>query len=155
AEDAEIKVSGWWGRLDQLAPGERVWAWLRTDRKNTPVAIAMLADDLSQQDIHGVGVKVEKNAGGVLVGRPEKGPLRTLKTAGAAAYQGAAPVSPDSFGLGSRLFVQGAGEKALVVLDAPAFERRRAEQRQALRKRWLGEGLPGSVAFVHTFSGEM
>jgi hypothetical protein len=155
ADDAEVKVSGWWGRLDQLAPGERVWTWLRTDRKNVAVAIAMLADDLSQQDIHGVGVKVEKNAGGVLVVRPEKGPLRTLKTTGAAAYQGATSVSPDAFAAGNRVFVQGDGEKALVVLDPPAFERRRAEQRQALRKRWLGEGLPGSVAFVHTFSGEM
>ena len=27
AEDAEVKVAGWWGRLDQLTPGERVWVW--------------------------------------------------------------------------------------------------------------------------------
>src|SRR5205814_1529384 len=31
--DAEIKVAGWWGRLDQLTIGDRVWAWFKTDRK--------------------------------------------------------------------------------------------------------------------------
>lgn len=51
--DAEIKIAGWWGRLDQIKPGTRVWAWLKTNRANKPVAIAMLADDLSQKDIHG------------------------------------------------------------------------------------------------------
>lgn len=52
-DDAEIKVHGWWGRLDQFKPGERVWCWFQLDRKKKPVAILMLADKLSEQDIHG------------------------------------------------------------------------------------------------------
>src|SRR5262245_3677172 len=50
--DAEVKVDGWWGRADQLTLGQRVWVWMMTDRKKKPVEIAMLADDISQQDIH-------------------------------------------------------------------------------------------------------
>ncbi len=96
-DDAEVKVSGWWGRAAQIKAGTRVWAWMKTDRKNKPVAIAMLADDVSQKDIHG-----------------------TLKDA-----------------------------------DKPAFEKARDAQRLWLRGSWLKDGVPGSVAFVHVFSGEM
>jgi hypothetical protein len=42
-----------------------------------------------------------------------------------------------------------------MMLDPAAFEKRRAEQKEWLRKRWADEGLPGSVAFAHTFSGEL
>jgi hypothetical protein len=91
--DAEIKIAGWWGRLDQLHAGDRVWLWFKTDRKKQPVAVCMLADALSEQDIHG---------------RP-----------------------PSS------------------------IEERRAEQRTVLRKRWLDEGLPGTVTFLHIFNGEI
>jgi hypothetical protein len=51
--DAEVKVAGWWGRLDQFQVGDRVWVWFKTDRKKQPVSILMLADELSEQDIHG------------------------------------------------------------------------------------------------------
>src|SRR5262245_13093730 len=71
-EDAEVKVDGWWGRLGQLVPGERVWVWLKTNRKNDPVAVAMLADDLSQQDIQG-GLTVKANGAGKIVLAPETG----------------------------------------------------------------------------------
>jgi hypothetical protein len=55
--DAEVKVSGWWGRLEQFRPGERVWAWLKLDRHKDPVSVAMLADEASARDIHGTGEK--------------------------------------------------------------------------------------------------
>jgi hypothetical protein len=154
-EDAEIKIDGWWGRLDQLAPGERVWAWLKTNRKNEPVAIAMLADDTSQQDIHGFGVKVKTNGNGKIVLSPEQGPARVLDTAKAEAFAGERKVDPGSFAAGTKVFVRGKGNQALVLLDPAAFELRRAKQREGLRKRWLAEGLPGSAAFLHVFSGEM
>src|SRR5437867_3506851 len=32
-EDAEMKVHGWWARLDQIQVGDRVWAWFKLDRK--------------------------------------------------------------------------------------------------------------------------
>jgi hypothetical protein len=51
--DAEVKVGGWWGRLDQFRPGDRVWAWLKLDRKKNPVSVVMLADELTEWDMHG------------------------------------------------------------------------------------------------------
>jgi hypothetical protein len=51
--DAEIKVAGWWGRLEQFRPGDRVWAWLKLDRKKQPVSVVMLADAVSEFDFHG------------------------------------------------------------------------------------------------------
>ena len=56
--DGEIKVRGWWGRLSHLEPQRRVWAWFKVDRAKKPVAIFMLSDELSEQDIHG-GAKVK------------------------------------------------------------------------------------------------
>jgi hypothetical protein len=154
-DDAEIKIDGWWGRLGQLSAGERVWVWLKTNRKKEPVAIAMLADDLSQQDIHGTGVTIVKNTPGKLVVRPERGRDRTLDTTKAAVFQGERKVTVDRFAAGAKVFVKSIGERAVLVLDAAAFEKRREQQRHLLRKRWLDEGLPGSVSFPHVFSGEM
>lgn len=51
--DAEVKVGGWWGRLDQFKPGDRVWAWLKLDRKKAAVSVVMLADELTEWDMHG------------------------------------------------------------------------------------------------------
>src|SRR5262249_47215029 len=51
--DAEVKVGGWWGRLEQFRPGQRVWAWLKLDRKKNPLSVVMLADEASEFDIHG------------------------------------------------------------------------------------------------------
>jgi hypothetical protein len=51
--DAEVKVKGWWGRLEQFKPGDRVWVWLKLDRKKNPISVVMLADGPSEKDIHG------------------------------------------------------------------------------------------------------
>jgi hypothetical protein len=51
--DTEIKVHGWWGRLEQLQPGSRVWCWFRLNRQKKATAIFMLADETSEKDIHG------------------------------------------------------------------------------------------------------
>src|SRR5581483_7463768 len=48
-----LKVGGWWGRPEQFQPGDRVWAWLKLDRKKNPVSVVMLADELSEFDMHG------------------------------------------------------------------------------------------------------
>lgn len=50
--DAEVKVGGWWGRLEQFAPGDRAWVWLKLDRKKNPVSVVMLADEVSEFDMH-------------------------------------------------------------------------------------------------------
>src|SRR5262249_16643853 len=52
--DAEVKIGGWWGRLEQFKPGDRVWAWLKLNRKKSPVSVVMLADELSEFDMHGI-----------------------------------------------------------------------------------------------------
>jgi len=51
--DAEVKVGGWWGRLDQFQPGDRVWVWLKLNRKKAPISVVMLADEVTEFDMHG------------------------------------------------------------------------------------------------------
>ncbi len=51
--DAEIKVSGTWGRLEQFQVDQRVWVWFKLDRKKQPVSIVMLADEASEEEMHG------------------------------------------------------------------------------------------------------
>jgi hypothetical protein len=155
APDAEVKRLGWWARLDQLKVGDRVWAWMQLDRVGQPVAVSMLCDEVSEQDIHGPGVTVESLDGGKLMLKPAKGGAWSLKTEGAEIYRGKDKAKLDGIKPGEKLYVQSAGGKARLVLDAAALEVRRAEQKAALRQRWLDEGLPGTVTFLHPFSGEM
>ena len=101
--DAEVKVSGWWGRLEQFKPGDRVWVWLKLDRKKAPVSVVMLADEATEFDMHGS--------------------LR--KTAGKPKF------------------------------TAEEVEAKRTAQKAWLRRRWVADGLPGSLTFHHVFSGEL
>src|SRR5439155_2107397 len=59
--DAEVKVSGWWGRANQFSDRDRVWVWFATDRKKNPRAILMLCDALSEKDIHGKADELPKD----------------------------------------------------------------------------------------------
>jgi hypothetical protein len=99
--DAELKVRGWWGRLDQFPKGERTWAWFTVDRSKKPKAVFMLADAVSESEIHGL-----------------------------------------------------ADPKIAKTLDLGKLQTQRAEQREWLRQRWLSEGLPGTIGFLHLYSGE-
>jgi hypothetical protein len=155
AADAEVKRAGWWARLDQLRVGDRVWVWLQLDRVGQPVAVSMLCDEQSEQDIHGAGVTVESCGGGKLVLKSARGAAFTLQSEGAEVFRGKEKATLASIQGGQKLYVQSAGGRARLVLDPAAFEARRAEQRAALRQRWLDEGLPGTVTFLHPFSGEM
>ena len=49
--DAEVHVNGFWGRLDQFQVNDRVWVWLKLDRTKNPVSVAMIADEVSTEDI--------------------------------------------------------------------------------------------------------
>jgi hypothetical protein len=151
ASDAELKIAGWWGRLDQFSIGDRVWVWLQLDRVKQPIAVSMLADELSEQDIHGAGVELTGREGKSigLKGRSK------LETEGAETFRGKEKDKLDNLKVGEKLYVQTRGGKARLILDSAAFELRRADQKSALRKRWIDEGLPGTVAFLHQFSGEM
>jgi hypothetical protein len=151
APDAELKIAGWWGRLDQFSIGDRVWVWMQLDRVKQPIAIYMLADEFSEQDIHGSGVELTGREGKSI---SLKGRLK-LDADGAETFRGKEKEKLDNLKVGEKLYVQSRGGKARLILDSAAFEIRRADQKAALRKRWLDEGLPGTVAFLHQFSGEM
>jgi hypothetical protein len=155
APDAELKVMGWWGRLDQFTPGDRVWAWFKSNRSKKPLAVTMLADEVSEQDIHGKGLKVKAAADGTLALQPPAGPERKLPAGAAQVVRGQGPGALADLKAGEPVYMQTAGGRARLVLDAGAFEARRAGQKAALRERWLREGLPGTVVFLHHFSGEM
>jgi hypothetical protein len=144
--DAEVKVSGWWGRLEQFTPGDRVWAWLKLDRNKNPVSVAMLADEPSEQDTHTYGLTVEAASADSLTVKPAKKPARTLKLAQPA---------PAGVKVGGKVFVQSAGAGAKLVLDEAGFENHRALQKAWLRAAWEADGLPGTVSFLHVFSGEV
>jgi hypothetical protein len=162
--DAEVRVSGWWGRLDQLTLGDRVWAWLKTSRADKPVAIFMLADEVSEQDIHGTGLPLVAQAAGTLTVKLSNGVNQVLKTEKTEAFQGKTGSGKDRpFAVkvpltwlksGAKVYLQSAAGRARFVLDGLAFQSRQGAQKAALRKRWLDEGLPGTVVFLHV-SGEM
>jgi hypothetical protein len=69
--DAEIKVRGWWGRLSHLPAERRVWAWFKVNRSKKPVAIFMLSDELSEQEIHG-GAQVKTIGADLVLVGPKK-----------------------------------------------------------------------------------
>src|SRR5438445_5872144 len=131
--DAELKIAGWWGRLDQFRAGDRVWVWFKTDRQQQPVAISMIADELSEQDIHGPGVTVEARTAESISLKPSVGKSRTLRTAKTIG------TALNSIQVGDKVFVQSAGADARLIIDKTGFERRRAEQKAMLQKRWMDE----------------
>jgi hypothetical protein len=100
--DAEVKIAGWWGRLEQLKTDDKVWVWLKLDRNKNPISVAMIADEASSAEIH--------------------------------LDPSTKPTSVDS------------AEKHAAALGL---------QKDWLRKKWIAEGLPGSLAFVHNFTGEL
>jgi len=102
--DAEVKVDGWWGRLEQFHPEQRVWVWLKLDRKKTPVSVVMLADQRSEFDFHGS-----------LKSKAEEQPKFLTKET----------------------------------------EAKRVQQLAWMEKLWANVGLPGTVTFLHIFSGEL
>jgi hypothetical protein len=159
---AEVWHAGWWGRLDQFAVGDRVWAWFETDSAKQPLAVSLLADELSEQDLYApVNIK-DVNASGpdartVTLGTVRDGkPLeRTIKLANADVFRGDDKAPHDSLKVGDEVHVQTTGEAARLILDPAAFEKRRSAQKAALRQRWTDEGLPGTLIFSHAETGEV
>src|SRR6266849_2566502 len=74
APDAELKLNGWWRRLDRV---------------KQPVAVSMLADELSEQDIHGVGMQLEARDEKGITLKPASGKSVTRATAKAEVTRGA------------------------------------------------------------------
>ena len=149
--DAEIKIHGWWGRLEQLHEDGRVWVWLMVDRKKNPHSVLMIADEMSEQDIHDEPLVIKSVDGDKAVLHlpgedPKKVPERTLHFAD--TYQGPRKAS-------SSLFAQSSGNTLRAGHDPEEFETLRSRQQNWLRDRWREEGLPGSISGLHPLGGEM
>jgi hypothetical protein len=147
--DAELKIHGWWGRLEQFRAGDRVWVWFDLNRKKEPKSILMLADEISQQDINGTPLTVEKLDADAktLQLKPAKGDSRTV------AYEKS--TCDAGIKTGDAVFVQTANNAARRVVDSEGLEKLRCTQKALLRERWIKEGLPGAVTFLHPLGGEM
>ena len=84
----------------------------------------MLADELSEQDIHGPGMKVEARDAQTVTVKPVKGTTRTLKAAGIYRGRGIS-TEPlpllDNLKVGEQVYVQSAGDRARLLLDRDAL----------------------------------
>lgn len=149
--EAEVRVQGWWGRLEDLAPGERVWAWVRLDRAGKPRAVFMIADELSEQDIHQVpytlaSLDVEK--GEVALKRTldrKNEQTRTLRLRAAA----------DGLKPGDTVYVQTAGEEVRRIVNAEGLTALKEAQKARVEERLRKDGLPGTVTALHALIGEV
>ncbi|MSQ96713.1 MAG: hypothetical protein EXR98_19465 [Gemmataceae bacterium] len=153
--DAEIKVRGWWGRLAHLEPERRVWAWFKVDRVKKAVAIFMLADELSEQEIHG-GAQV-KTVGKELVLVGPKKQESTLKGADKLLLDRGGEKCCECLVLKPKdvVFVETNQGKVVKLYDIDGFEALRKGQKAKLRTSWLTDGLPGAIGFLHVYAGEV
>lgn len=162
--DAEIKVHGWWGRIEQLSKGQRVWAWFDIDRKKKPRAILMLADEITEHDIHNrlssiEGVDVKRQS---LTIKPFRGKQRELQLGNGIKVairdkvweisQGKESIELNA---GSKVYVQTQGEELTTILTKEGLEKAVSSQKDYLREQWRKEGLGGTVTFLHKLGGEM
>ena len=168
--DAELKVRGFWGRLEEFRSGDRVWAWIRLDGKKRPIRVFLLADEISEQVLHDLPwtlESVDAKEKTIVIQRSGDEP-RTLKlgaSLGVDAENGEVRVSlpPSEDGKSARtsvrpgdsVFVQSEGDSARVVVSVDGLGVLRDRQRTALRERWRDEGLPATVSFQHRFAGEV
>ena len=149
--DAEIKIRGWWGRIAQLRPGERVWVWFFVDQNKEPVSVLMVADELSEQDIHDHPHHIDSVEGEVATisvpGAKDKVPVRKVKVAlqddGAKLEQG------ESY------LLQTADGAIREAVSEENFSSIRNAQQDWLRDQWRTEGLPATMVFLHPLAGEM
>ena len=152
--DAEVKVNGWWGRLEQFKPGDRAWVWLKLDRNKNPKSVAMIADELSEQDIHGTTWKV------MMMGSFTSGPPGDVTRGNDEIWFRRGKewkivnVLPGAFPGGDDALIASINENS-VIFTEKEFEAKRTLQRTWLRKRWQLEGLPGILSVNQVFGGEL
>jgi len=149
--DAEIRVNGSWGGVGDLVAGERIWAWVRVDRENKPRAVFMIADEISEQDIHQIPYTVaspDAAARTIVVKRKLDGKTEQSRTLKVAA---SLPLPKE----GEEIFVQTAGDELIRVATAETLSALKESQREKLEERWRKTGLPGTVTGLHLLSGEI
>ncbi|MBI1832760.1 MAG: DUF3179 domain-containing protein [Planctomycetes bacterium] len=171
--DAEVKIHGWWGRPHDLFPvrpradfGQvepRVWAWFKVDRAKKPVSIFMIADDLSEQDIHGDGLTVQSITDKKITFRFAKDKSRAIDRDECIYTRDNKHHRLEDIKPADQLFLRRYLVKTSAtpnryqthLMDRADFERFRDAQKNVLRQRWLADGLPGAVGFLHVYAGEV
>jgi hypothetical protein len=145
--DAEIRVDGFWGRLEDLVPGDRIWLWARLDRDLKPAGLVLITDEISEQDVHQlpwtlVSADDAKREAVLRRGKDKKEETRTVKLDERVRY-------------GESVFVQTAAGAVRRMLRPEDLEGARDKARARQAERWKREGLPGTVAFTHALAGEL
>ena len=148
-DDAEIKIRGWWGRIEQLRNGDRVWVWFWVDQNKKPVSVLMLADEVSEQDIHDHPHRIDAVEGAVITvsvpGAKDKVPERKVELADADL----------DLIQGESYWLQTANGGIRQAFSESELAEARQVQKQWLRDRWRQRGLPGTMVFLHPLAGEM
>jgi hypothetical protein len=153
--DAEIKIRGWWGRLSQLDKAPRVWVWFYVDRAKKPIAIFMLADELSEQDIHGQGSTVKSVSKDKVVVTTAQGKDREIPAALAKVELKDGKKDIELLKPKDHLYVAESFEKVpWQIVDEDRFEDIRKTQKAWLRTQWTEHGLPGTLGLLHVYNGE-
>ena len=151
--DAEIRIRGSWGRLDDLSQGDRVWIWRALDREKKPAGIIFLADEISEQAVHRMPYTVKSTGAGQVVVHRVLGKKKSRKEV-TRTLTPAEAVKIDEVKEGDLVYVQTAGDELRLLLDKAGIEAARQAQEKRLQARWREEGLPGTVTYVHGISGE-
>jgi hypothetical protein len=152
--DAEIKVAGWWGRLEQFNAGQRVWVWLKLDRNKNAKSVVMLADEISEQVIHGI------RWNGITRGSFESGPIGESKATSdytlTFGKETKTVIIPGRLRTDTDPYLLHTLEKNVPdLLNEDQYLSLHRKQKAWLRDLWQSEGLPGTATFIHVFSGEM
>jgi hypothetical protein len=161
--DAEIRVHGWWGALEDLKRGDRLWFWVRPEREGRPPAVLMVADEISEQDIHQIPyalgsidaarrrVELRRKPDG------KKEEVRSLEMSAALTLSdegelllGTARAKPRD-----TVFVQTSGRELLRWVSPEGLADLKRLQKERLEARWRKNGLPGSVTGLHAVTGEI
>lgn len=149
--DAEIRIRGYWGSVEDLAPGERVWVWIRVGAENKPRSVFMVADEISEQDIHQVPyalTAVDAGRRTIEIRRKLDGKTETVREL-------RVPASLELPKAGATVYVQTAGNELVRAVDAAGLAALKERARARLEERRATTGLPGTVTGLHRLSGEI
>jgi len=164
AAEAEIWRHGYWGRLSQFHPKDRVWVWLNIDAEETPTSVAFLGDSLSQQYLNDVRWRVKKISESSGMGFESGSKIYDIKVKrGGIAHRirrGGVQAMFDTPGppTGKEVYLDVDNENSdfgSKIYEIKEFDALRADQMHWLRKHWRDDGLPGTVMANDVIGGEL
>lgn len=161
--DVDVFAGGGFGRLSDLAPGERVWVVFDANGKE-PAAVRFIADEIGIQTIHGdwfAVERVEPEPGTVTLAPAKRGATTRLRLPVSRKFRmmrGAESGGVELLRPGDRVRYQTwyeDGQYRLVeATDEPALARAAGELQKRLAQEIAGDGIPGEVAAVGPGAGE-